>query len=169
MSCASEPLIGASSSRSRMKRRCVFIGSLNRNVWFSRIAQSLPNACADMHSTSARALQRILDLHHDIVATLQRPLEVPDAQASARSRSARARTAALSCGLWLRNTSYAKSSAMRHLWFQFVLDGWLVVNSQSSVASCQHPVVTRQIGRGRTRPNAGNGASPSPQSPIPSP
>lgn len=46
--------MGEASRRSGRKRRSLFSGSRKRNVPDSNWAQSEPNACADMQSTSTR-------------------------------------------------------------------------------------------------------------------
>ena len=51
--CASEPLMGASSSRRGRKRRSSFSGARNRKVPDSNCAQSEPNALADMQPSPA--------------------------------------------------------------------------------------------------------------------
>src|ERR1035437_2148067 len=95
--------MGASSSRSGMKRRSMLSGSRNRNVPASNCAHSSPNAFADMQRTSTRECwspsSTSPSLHHT---------RIP----SARSRFARARTTALSMALWLRNTSKEKCSGI---------------------------------------------------------
>src|ERR1035437_4148091 len=84
-----------------MKRRSVFSGSRNRNVPLSNRTQSSPNEFADMQSTSTRDC---------LSPSSTSPSYHHTRSPSARSRSARVRTTALSSALWLRKTSKEKCS-----------------------------------------------------------
>src|SRR5687768_2067984 len=92
-----------------MKRRCLFNGSRNRNVWLSRAAKSDPKVIFDMHKTSNRDDSSAYSILDGILSTgrsshSSNQTRIP----SARRRSARARTVDLSLELWLRNTSIGK-------------------------------------------------------------
>lgn len=89
-----------------MKRRSVFSGSRNRNVPDSNCAQSEPNAWADMQRTSTRDCSSPSSIFAGMLSPgLSTHSSNHTFSPSLRNRSASGRTTALSCVLWLRNTS----------------------------------------------------------------
>ena len=85
----------------------------------SNCAQSEPNACADMQSTSPRersSPSSIFAVFDWFFSMLSPGLSTHSSNhpftPSARNRSASGRTTALSFALWLRKMSYGKSSGI---------------------------------------------------------
>ena len=114
-----KPAGSVHSSRNKgMNRRSVLSESRNRKVPASSAAHSEPNAFADMHSTSTRECSKPSSTFFARRAFAVRGLISHSASQTrkpfARKRSAIGRTNSLSFSLWLRNTSYARASAIPH-------------------------------------------------------